>query len=231
MHTNPLGGVYMHIALDIKVLRQDGTLVLTDHDGKAITFSKEQTIQPKVRMIPLGELCDLPKHQLANSFGFTTRKSSSDIRNAVLHGAPADLMPKRTGPPTPPKRTKEVEALIIRRRFETDEDGSTTNLIVTDLIGRELTLAFPIEVVSSLMMTLPRMIDSIVKRRGADLRVVYPLGSHTFELAKDGSTRILTLRTLDGLEVAFTLSREQYADLVEPSGTPNQATRVFKIGH
>jgi hypothetical protein len=31
-------------------------------------------------------------------------------------------MPKRTGPYTPPKRTKEVEALIIRRRFETDEN-------------------------------------------------------------------------------------------------------------
>ncbi len=112
----------MHIALDIKVLRQDGTLVLTDHDGKAITFSKEQTIQQKVRMITLGELCDLPTHQLANSFGFKTRKSYDDIRNAVLHGSPADLMPKRMGPHTPPKRTKEVEALIIRRRFATDEN-------------------------------------------------------------------------------------------------------------
>ena len=122
MDTNHMGGVHMHIALDLKVLRKDGTLVLTDHDGKAITFSKEQTIQQKVSMITLGELCDLPKHQLANSFGFKTRTSSYDIRNAVLHGSPADLLPKRTGPHTPPKRTKEVEALIIRRRFETDEN-------------------------------------------------------------------------------------------------------------
>jgi hypothetical protein len=81
------------------------------------------------------------------------------------------------------------------------------------------------------MMTLPKMVDRIVKRRGADLRVVYPLGSHTLELAKDGSTRILTFRTQDGFEVAFTLSPEQYAELVEPSGTPNQATAVFKSGH
>jgi hypothetical protein len=117
------------------------------------------------------------------------------------------------------------------RRFETDEDGTTTNLIVADLIGRELTLAFPIEVMSSLMMTLPRMIDSIVKRRGADLRVVYPLGSRTLELAEDGSTRILTIRTQDGFEVAFTLSPEQYADLAEPSGTPNQAAVISKTGH
>jgi hypothetical protein len=117
------------------------------------------------------------------------------------------------------------------RRFEIDEDGTTTNLVVTDLIGRELTLAFPIEVISSLMMTLPGMIDSVVKRRGADLRVVYPLGSHTLELAQDGSTRILTFRTQDGFEVAFTLSREQYAELLESSGTSNQATAVFKTGH
>ncbi len=68
----------MHIALDIKVLHKDGTLVLTDRDGKALTFSKEQTIQQKVSMITLGELCDLPKHQLANSFGFKTRKSYYD---------------------------------------------------------------------------------------------------------------------------------------------------------
>lgn len=112
----------MQIALDITVLHKDGTLVLTDRDGKAITFSKEQTIQQKMSMIPLGELCDLPKHQLANSFGFKTRKASYDIRNAVLHGAPADLVPKRPGPHTPPKRTKEVEALVIRRRFATDEN-------------------------------------------------------------------------------------------------------------
>jgi hypothetical protein len=122
MDTNHMGGDPMHIALDIKVLHKDGTLVLTDRDGQAITFAKEQTIQQKVSMITLGELCDLPKHQLANSFGFKTRKSSYDIRNAVLHGAPADLMPKRTGPHPPPKRTQEVEALIMRRRFETDEN-------------------------------------------------------------------------------------------------------------
>lgn len=111
----------MHIALDINVLVKDGTLVLTDRDGKALTFSKEQTLQKKVSMVTLGELCDLPKRQLAKSFGFKTRKSYYDIRTAVLHGSPANLLPKRTGPHKPPKRTKEVEALIIRRRFETED--------------------------------------------------------------------------------------------------------------
>lgn len=110
----------MNISLDIEVLVQEGTLVLTDREGKAITFSPEQTVQKKVSMITLGELCDLPKITLAKAFGFKTRKSYYDIRDVVLNRLPADLLPKRTGPQKAPKRTKEVEALILRRRFETD---------------------------------------------------------------------------------------------------------------
>jgi hypothetical protein len=110
----------MNISLDVEVLVKDGTLVLTDRDGKAVTFSPEQTVQKKVSMISLGELCDLPKIRLAQAFGFKTRKSYYDIRDAVLNGLPADLLPKRTGPQEAPKRTTAVEALIIRRRFESD---------------------------------------------------------------------------------------------------------------
>ena len=61
-----------------------------------------------------------PKRQLATGFGFKTRQSYYDSRPAVRTGAPQDLLPKRTGPHTRSKRTKEVEALIIRTRFETD---------------------------------------------------------------------------------------------------------------
>src|SRR2546426_8174621 len=110
----------MQLTLNVNVLVKDGALVLTDHTGKTVTFSKEQTVQQKVSMIALGELCGLPKRQLATGFGFKTRTSSYESRNAVLRGAPADLLPKRTGPHTRSKRTKEVEARIIRTRFETD---------------------------------------------------------------------------------------------------------------
>lgn len=110
----------MNIAIDIEVSVKNGTLVLTDREGKAITFSPEQSVQKKVSMITLGELCDLPKIELAQAFGFKTRKSYYDTRDAVLNGLPADLLPKRTGPQTASKRTKELEALIIRRRYETD---------------------------------------------------------------------------------------------------------------
>jgi hypothetical protein len=118
--TNQWEGMTMHIALKVNVQVKDGTLVLTDPTGKTVTFSKEQTVQKKVSMITLGELCSLPKWQLVTGFGFKSRTSYYDIRNAVLTGASADLLPKRTGPHTPSKRTREIEELIIRTRFETD---------------------------------------------------------------------------------------------------------------
>src|SRR5262249_52697084 len=110
----------MHITFGLNVQAKEGTRMFTDRAGKTVTFSKEQTVQPKVSMITLGELCGLPKRQLAACFGFKTRKSSYDIRHTVLHGSPADLLPKRPGPHTPSKRTNDVEALIIRTRFETE---------------------------------------------------------------------------------------------------------------
>lgn len=110
----------MQITLHVNVQVKDGALVLTAPSGKTISFSKEQAIQQKISMIILGDLCGLPKRQLAVGFGFKTRKSYYDIRNAVLNGSLADLLPKRPTPRTRPQRTREVEAQIIRMRFETD---------------------------------------------------------------------------------------------------------------
>ncbi len=110
----------MHLALNLNMQVKNGTLVLTDCVGKTVTFSEQQSVQKTVSMITLGELCGLPKRALAAGFGFTSRTSYYDSRNAVLQGTAADLLPKRTGPHTPSKRTKEIEALIIRTRFETD---------------------------------------------------------------------------------------------------------------
>src|SRR2546422_11109382 len=68
-------GTTMYITFSLNVQAHEGTLMLTDRAGKTVTFSKEQTVQKKVSMITLGELCGLPKRQLAASFGFKTRKS------------------------------------------------------------------------------------------------------------------------------------------------------------
>src|SRR5437763_3938153 len=91
-------GRIMPIALDVHVQVKDDTLVLTDRAGKTITFSKEQTVQKKASMIALGELCGLPKRQLATGFGFKTRKSYYDSRNAVLKGHRKTSCPNGRGP-------------------------------------------------------------------------------------------------------------------------------------
>ena len=110
----------MQITLHVNVQVKDGALVLTAPSGKTISFSKEQAVQQKISMIILGDLCGLSKRQLAVGFGFKTRKSYYDIRHTVLNGSLTDLFPKRPAPRTLPKRTREVEAQIIRLRFETD---------------------------------------------------------------------------------------------------------------
>ena len=109
----------MHLVLNLNVQVKDGTLVLTDCGGKTVTFSEAQSVQKQVSMITLGERCGLPKRARATGFGFTSRTSSYDRRNVVLQGTATDLLPKRTGPHPPSKRTKEIEALIIRARCET----------------------------------------------------------------------------------------------------------------
>ncbi len=112
----------MQISLNIEVSQQNGVLVITNQEGQAVTFTKDQIVQKKVSMITLGELSNYPKLQLAKAFGFSTRKSYYDIRQAVLNGRPAELLPQLTGPKSATKRTRELEALVIQMRFETDKN-------------------------------------------------------------------------------------------------------------
>jgi hypothetical protein len=115
-------------------------------------------------------------------------------------------------------RFEPVVYIQFLKRFEIDEDGSSINLFVTDLVRRDVRIAFPIEVISSLMVTLPKLVNAIVQRKDPSLRVVYPLGKHHFEQAADGSKRILTLATRDGFEVSFSVSEEQFAAFAPERG-------------
>ncbi len=110
----------MRMSINLEVSVIDGNLVLTDNDGGIVTFSKDQVVQKKVSMVTLGEFSNLPKIQIAKTFGYSTRKSYYDIRNAVLNGSIDDLIPESTGPKSAPKRTRELEALVIKMRFETN---------------------------------------------------------------------------------------------------------------
>ncbi|KKM02529.1 hypothetical protein LCGC14_1783520 [marine sediment metagenome] len=107
------------ISINIEVIMKDGVLILTDTEGKAVTFSKDQLVQKKVSMVTLGELADLPRIKVAQAFGFATRKSYYDARYAVLNGVATDLFPQRTGPKEATKRTRELEVKVIQMRFDT----------------------------------------------------------------------------------------------------------------
>ena len=116
---DPKEAKMMKISLNIEVRVKDGVLILTDSEGKAVTFSKDQGVQKKVSMVTLGELSDLPRIKVAQAFGFATRKSYYDARYAVLNGVAADLFPQRTGPKEATKRTRELEVQVIQMRFDT----------------------------------------------------------------------------------------------------------------
>ncbi len=109
----------MRFSIDAQITIRDGEIVLTNKMGKAITFTKKQKVQKKVAMVTLGELSNLSKKQVAKSFGYATRKSYYDARDAVLNGKNEDLFPKRTGPQSPTKRTRDLEKRVIQMRFDT----------------------------------------------------------------------------------------------------------------
>jgi hypothetical protein len=93
-------------------------------------------------------------------------------------------------------------------RFETAEDGSSIEMLVEDTAGRPSSLCFPIDSLTSLIMTLPGM---ALQQRQKDptLRVVFPLQQFDLELSSNLATRILTLKTPDGFAVSFSLNADQ----------------------
>jgi hypothetical protein len=117
----------------------------------------------------------------------------------------------------------DIKGLV---RFETGEDGASISLVAEDVSGRSVRLTFPIDILSSLIMTLPQMLTAAIQRRRNDpsARLVYPLAESRTELSTDLSTRILTLKTPDGFTVSFAVSDEQFRKLAR-SGAQSAEVR------
>jgi hypothetical protein len=79
------------------------------------------------------------------------------------------------------------------------------DLATTD--GRTCSLVLPVDALSSLLMTLPRILQAVLDQRSADgsLRVAQLLGKWRLEQAQGDTALILNLGTPDGFEVAFAL--------------------------
>ena len=86
----------------------------------------------------------------------------------------------------------EVRRLI---NFETATDGTAVRLLVDDVAGRTVGIIFTIETLSALLMTLPTMAASAIKRAHNDptMRITYPATDFQIELSP-GNVRIFDHR-------------------------------------
>jgi hypothetical protein len=91
-------------------------------------------------------------------------------------------------------------------------------------------IVLPVDALSGLMMTLPRMLQSALDERspGGSLRVVQRLGKWQLEQQALDDGLILKLGTADGFEVAFALN-EEHADALGAAllETPREVEPAF----
>lgn len=110
--------------------------------------------------------------------------------------------------------------------YEIAADGSRVKIGLRDREGRPAVLILPSECLSALIMTLPGIMQKVMRQRTHDpsARLVYPLADWTIERARGDSRLILSLSTPDGFRVSFSASQqelEQIGDAVQGAdGTP-----------
>jgi hypothetical protein len=100
---------------------------------------------------------------------------------------------------------------------EVAADGGAVSLGFVDSDGKPATIRLSLNQVGALAMTLPGLIDKALQTRFGDqsLRYAYPLASWKVEQSSDPSQGMVTLRTVDGFSVCFSIPREQQSELGE----------------
>jgi hypothetical protein len=108
----------------------------------------------------------------------------------------------------------DIQALTT---CEVAPDGDAISLGFIDSTGSPATVRLSLEQAGALLMTLPGLIDTAVQRayRDRSLRYTYPLASWSVEQSSDPTQRIVTLRTIAGFSVCFSIPREQQIELGE----------------
>jgi hypothetical protein len=89
-------------------------------------------------------------------------------------------------------------------------EGERVLLGFEDEAGHPVAISLPLEALSALMMTIPRMLHEALAGRctgGAlRLRMIHPLGDWRVERAMGADASLLSLATPDGFEVTFSLA-------------------------
>ena len=88
------------------------------------------------------------------------------------------------------------------------EEGETLALSFLDQSGKEMSLRLPFRQVEALSMTLPLLLSRALVAQTGDrnARFVFSLGDWLLEEPKDSHNIIMTLQTVDGFRVSFTLT-------------------------
>jgi hypothetical protein len=99
---------------------------------------------------------------------------------------------------------------------EVAADGAIS-LGFVDSTGNPSTIKLSLNQVGALAMTLPGLIDKALQIRFGDqsLRHAYPLASWAIEASSDPTQGMVTLRTVDGFSVCFSIPRQQQNELGE----------------
>jgi hypothetical protein len=98
---------------------------------------------------------------------------------------------------------------------EVAADGGAISLGFVDSTGRPATIRLSLNQVGALAMTLPGLIDKALQTRFGDqsLRYAYPLASWIVEQSSDPTQGMVTLRTVDGFSVCFSIPHQQQSEL------------------
>ena len=127
-------------------------------------------------------------------------------------------------PPTSPgndprahsSETGACEAVEGLTSWTVSGDGERIRLGFEDGVGRRRRLDLPFDAVSSLLLTIPRMLRTALRARGdRSARVVQPLGAWGLERTANPGCLILTLSTPSGFDVAFAVAPHQLAAMSE----------------
>jgi len=96
------------------------------------------------------------------------------------------------------------------------EGGNEIRLNMVDEAGRPIELALPTQFASTLILTLPRLMDRCLRElRGPGARLVFPMSCWALEAAVEADAFILTMTTSDGFSVAFAVATDAARDLAE----------------
>jgi hypothetical protein len=100
---------------------------------------------------------------------------------------------------------------------EVAADDGAISLGFVDSEGKAATIRLSLNQVGALAMTLPGLIDKALQTRFGDqsLRYAYPLASWKVEQSSDPTQGTVTLRTVDGFSVCFSIPRAQQSELGE----------------